>query len=77
MTPLNRLRPGTKGWIGCALYVLAFDSLSNETMSTSFRDAVKHPRRRWHLLVAWTLLTLHLTTERFDVLRQISRRIYR
>lgn len=30
------------------------------TMSEVFGDALRHPRKRWMVLVAWLVLSLHL-----------------
>lgn len=63
-------RPATAAWIGLVGYVVAVDSylIVQEakgrdgycTMSTAFKDAVRHPVKRLPLVMAWSILTLHL-----------------
>jgi hypothetical protein len=36
--------------------------IKDRTMSSAFRDAIHHPRRRWPVSISWALLTLHLFT---------------
>lgn len=72
-----RLRPSTRGWIGLAVYVAAWDLLAPETLSQGFADAWHHPRRRWQLLAAWAFITAHLFTvlpRQYDPLRNLTRR---
>lgn len=60
----HKIRPGGWAWIGLTGYVLVADGAliksDNSTMSEVFGDALKHPRRRWPVMLAWSLLTLHL-----------------
>ncbi len=72
------LRPATKGWIGLAIYVTAWDILAPETLSRGFYEATRHPVKRWPLTLAWAFITAHLfrlLPERYDVLRHLSRRV--
>ena len=60
----RKLRPGGWCWVGLAGSVTAADVLlirfGKATMSEVFGDALKHPGRRWLVLSAWAVLTLHL-----------------
>lgn len=63
-------KPAHLAWLGLTVYVVGVDTLliiherkgkkEFYTMSTAFRSALAHPVRRWPVIVAWTLLTLHL-----------------
>jgi len=77
-----KLRPAGWCWLGLTVYVINADAflIYNEragrtnyyTMSSAFRDAVKHPRKRWPIILAWLALTLHL----FDFIIPIKIRQY-
>lgn len=58
------MRPGGWAWVGLAGGVLFTDialiKTENATMSEVFGDSLKHPVKRWPVMVAWTILTLHL-----------------
>lgn len=64
------LQPPHYAWFGLTIYVITADVIliSFErrgkdgfyTMSTAFRSGLAHPIHRWPLIMAWTLLTLHL-----------------
>lgn len=64
------LQPPHYAWLGLTAYIVTADIIliSFErrgkdgfyTMSTAFRSGLAHPIHRWPLIVAWTLLTLHL-----------------
>lgn len=64
------VKPAHYAWFGLVVYITAVDialvSLEGRgkeefyTMSTAFRSGLAHPVHRWPLIVAWTLLTLHL-----------------
>lgn len=72
-----KLRTSTKGWLGLAAYVAAWDLLAPETLSVGFADAVHHPRRRWQVLAAWAFITAHLfcvLPPQVDPLRNLTRR---
>lgn len=72
-----RLRSSTKGWLGLAAYVVAWDLLADETLSQGFADAWRHPRRRWQVLAAWAFITAHLfcaLPAPLDPLRNLTRR---
>lgn len=72
-----KLRPSTKGWLGLAAYVVVWDLLAEETLSSGFADAWRHPVRRWPLVAAWAFITAHLFVvlpERIDPLRGLARR---
>ena len=65
-----RLKPAGWCWFGLMIYVVSADTFllvqefNNKenyyTMSSSFRYALKHPLRRWPLIVMWLILTFHL-----------------
>jgi hypothetical protein len=52
------------GWLGLVGYVIAVDGWlilkGRQTLSSAFYEAVRHPRRRWPVILAWAYLTLHL-----------------
>lgn len=58
------LTSGTKGWIGLVAYVLAYDLYAirygKQTLSSAFYEALKHPQRRWLVIISWAYLTRHL-----------------
>ena len=64
---MARLRRGGWGWIGLAVYVAAVDAwlirARQHTLSEVFGDALKHPARRWPVVMAWVAITLHLFGE--------------
>jgi len=64
---MPRVRRGGWGWIGLAVYVAAVDvwliRARRPTLSQVFGDALKHPARRWPVVVAWVAITLHLFGE--------------
>lgn len=67
-------------WLGLTVYVIVADtSLARRgkpMMSTVFRDAVRHPVKRWPIGVVWTYLTAHLFLNLpWDPLRLIGERI--
>lgn len=55
-------------WLALALAVVVIDAVQiarhRPTLSASFRDAVRHPVKRWPVLVAWAALTSHLAVGR-------------
>lgn len=67
---MRKLRPGTWGWVGLVGYVAAVDGYliyrqargrpEYCTMSTSFKEALDRPWRRWQLLLSWFIVTVHL-----------------
>jgi hypothetical protein len=56
----------SKAWLGLVGFVIVSDAvlikIKDRTMSSAFRDAIHHPRRRWPVSISWALLTLHLFT---------------
>lgn len=73
------MRSGGKAWIGLAAYVAAWDLIAiktgRETLSSSFASAVKHPIRRWPVILTWAYITAHLHTicpPRLDVLSRVT-----
>jgi hypothetical protein len=77
-----RMRPAGRAWLGLSAYVIGVDSylIYKETrqqegyctMSTAFEDALRHPVRRWPVVAAWGLLTVHL----FDSVIPVNVRKY-
>ncbi len=73
------MRPGTKAWIGLTGYVAAYDlwaaASGNETLSSAFYRAFRHPVRKFPLIALWIYLTahlFHLMPDRFDPLRRLG-----
>jgi hypothetical protein len=67
---------GSWGWLGLAGYVVAFDVLSQETLSAAFTTAVTCPRRRPWVVASTAYLVLHLyhgIPDRYDPLRRLDR----
>lgn len=68
--PVTKLRPAGWCWLGLSIYVISADTflIIKETrghkdyctMSTSFREALSHPIKRWPVIVMWIGLTFHL-----------------
>lgn len=72
--------PGSKAWIGLTAYVAGYDlwaaARGEETLSTAFYRAFRHPVKRFPLILLWAYLTahlFHLMPERWDPLRQAGR----
>lgn len=67
---MRKLRPATWAWIGLVVYVTTADALLIAaemrgwsgycTMSSAFKAALERPVKRWQLILAWLLVTLHL-----------------
>ena len=71
------MRPGTKAWIGLTGYVAAYDLWAavtgNETLSSAFYRAFRHPVRKFPVLAMWAYMTahlFHLLPDRWDPLRR-------
>jgi len=51
-------------WVGATTFVVVADVALAKTnqpmMSTVFRDTVRHPLKRWPVVVLWSYLTAHL-----------------
>lgn len=65
MTPETPyLSEGGLAWVGLVLYIVCYDcwaaSQGRETLSTAFYRALRHPVRRWPVIVAWSYITGHL-----------------
>jgi len=65
-----RPRPAVCAWLGLTGYIVAADAAlvllgkdECETMSSAFRDAVRHPVHRWPIIVLWAYVTGHLFLE--------------
>lgn len=62
---MKRLKSGTTGWVLLASFVVGWDigvalRGGGETLSSSFRRALLHPKARWPVIVAWGITTAHL-----------------
>jgi hypothetical protein len=78
-----KLRPAGYCWLGLTIYVIGADLFlliqerkgkpNYYTMSSAFRDALRHPVRRWPVILMWLLLTFHLFDFFFpEKLRQLE-----
>lgn len=60
----TKVQPGGWAWIGLVVYVVIADALliwrKKSSMSKVFNAATVHPVRRWPVIVAWGILTIHL-----------------
>lgn len=73
------MRPGTKAWLGLTGYVAGYDLWAavrgEETLSSAFYRAFRHPVHRFPVLVMWAYLTahlFHLMPDRWDPLRRLG-----
>ena len=61
---MSRIRPGGWAWIGLASGITITDIglivAKKETMSEIFGTALLHPIKRWPVIAAWSIVTLHL-----------------
>jgi len=61
---MARITPGGAAWLGLTAYVVGYDGFAvatrRDTMSTAFSSAVRHPRKRWPVVLAWGFITGHL-----------------
>lgn len=71
--------PGDKAWVGLAAYVVAYDlyavATKRDTMSMSFYNAIKCPKRRWPTILVWSYITCHLfkwIPDKADPLRRLG-----
>lgn len=65
-----KLKPSGYAWLGLVIYVTCIDILllrlkkrhgqPYRSMSEAFGEALKHPWKRWPIIVSWGVLTLHL-----------------
>jgi hypothetical protein len=81
-----KLKPSGYAWVGLVLYVTGVDVLllrlkrdrgsPYRSMSEAFDEALKHPWKRWPIIVSWIILTLHLfggfIPKRFENLKYID-----
>ena len=66
---------GALGWLGLATYVTFWDYHVEDTLSTAFRRSLHRPVRRWIVVFAWVLTTLHLfggLPERYDPFARVG-----
>lgn len=84
MTKTTKMKTKTSelGWIGLATYVALYDVAavltSNETLSSGFARALRHPLKRASIIAAWAVLTAHLfdlIPERLDPISGLARGI--
>lgn len=59
------------GWIFLTGYVIGYDvwALKNHqpTLTADLRSSLRHPAKRWPVILAWMLLTFHLFgPEKYD-----------
>jgi hypothetical protein len=77
---MSRCRNGRNGWIAVGAVVTVWDAVAvlqrGETMSSAFRRAVAHPRRRWPTFAAVAYLLAHLLMpprlHRYDPLGRLA-----
>ena len=65
-----RLKPSGFAWVGLVAYVTVIDIVllkmkqskgyPYRSMSEAFGEALKHPWKRWPIIISWFVLTLHL-----------------
>jgi len=81
-----KLKPSGYAWVGLVLYVTGVDIIllrlkkvrgfPYRSMSEAFGEALKHPWKRWPIIVSWIVLTLHLfgvfIPERFEKFRKLD-----
>ena len=67
---------GELAWVGLTLYIVCYDiwaaRTGNETLSSAFYAALKHPVRRWPTTLVWSYITahlFHLIPAKYDPLR--------
>jgi len=64
---MPRMRAGAWGWVGLWGYIVTYDAWlirrRKATLSEVFGEAVRHPVKRWPVMVAWVAVTLHLFSE--------------
>lgn len=51
---------GAVGWVVMAIYILIWDIMSKETLSSAFYRALESPLHRWWVIFIWVVITLHL-----------------
>lgn len=52
------------GWLGLGAYIVAYDTWAilrgHQTLSSAFYEALRHPTRKWYVVLAWAALSAHL-----------------
>lgn len=78
MFQLPRSTCGDKAWFGLVAYIITYDIWAavtkKETLSTSFYNSLKHPIRKWPVILVWSYITAHLfklIPDKFDPLREL------
>lgn len=72
----RKLTEGERAWFGLVFYIVSYDVWAarnqKETLSMAFYNSLKHPIRRWPVILIWVYITAHLfkfLPERYDPLR--------
>lgn len=66
---------GTAGWIGLGTYILVWDVLSPETLSSAMDRYLEHDKLKYVAWAAGGIVTAHLFNiipEEYDILQQTS-----
>ena len=76
---MAKITPGSKAWAGLAAYIVSYDvyaiARNKDTLSMAFYEALRHPVKRWPVIIIWTYITFHLfkfLPDRFDPLRMFG-----
>lgn len=76
---MAKVTSGSKAWAGLAAYIVSYDiyaiSRKKDTLSMAFYEALKHPVKRWPVILIWTYITVHLfkfLPDKFDPLRMFG-----
>lgn len=60
----DKLNAGGKAWLGLVVYIASYDiwatKTRRDTLSMSFYNSLKHPVRRWPVILMWSYITAHL-----------------
>ena len=70
---------GTYGWLGLAAYVIAFDVLAPETLSSAADRALEHDYMKWVAWAAGGIVTGHvfnIIPEQIDPIQRTADFIY-
>ncbi len=64
MARVRRLESGTPGWAGLVGFIASYDAYAlktnRETLSGAFHRSIKHPWKRWPVVLLWATVTAHL-----------------
>lgn len=57
-------RRGVAGWVILAAWVVFYDNMAHryggKTLSDAFWVSLAHPRKRWLVVAAWSVVSAHL-----------------